>query len=247
MLVDGGFDDTHLAAGNPECDSATGGQCTSGRIDDALTDLTDPTSRQTERIDYVLLGGPRDCEVIGPTGLLNAEPADPPGSGGLVFPSDHTGVLATIECATTEAQQEAAPSATVTTSPPTTVGETAAPDPATLADVTATFETLFGGEVSDPDQKLAVLEDSDVLRPYFLESLEAQRAIAPRIRVRIDEVVLVDPTHADVTYSLLLDDAVVLDHLPGEAVEQGGQWLVTRRTYCDVSTQGQSEIPPPCQ
>jgi endonuclease/exonuclease/phosphatase family metal-dependent hydrolase len=247
VLVDGGYEDTHLLAGNTECDAATGAQCTSGRVDDALTDLTDPESRQTERIDFVLLGGPRACGAIDPTGLFNGEPADPPGRGGLVFPADHTGVQATIECDTTEAQRDAASSATVTTSPPTTSGDVDEADAETVAAITTTFETLFGGVVTDPEQKLTVLEDSEILRPYFLETFEAQKAIASRIEVRIDEVVLTDPSHAEVTYSLLLDDAVVLDHLPGAAVNVGGQWLVTRGTYCDVSTQGQPEIPPPCQ
>jgi len=246
VLIDGGYADTHLLAGNPECDPTTGEQCTSGRVDDAMTDLTDAASQQTERIDYLLLGGSRTCKAVDGTGLFNGEPADPPGDGGLVFPSDHTGVVATLECDTTAAQREEASEATVTTSPPTTAGQTDA-DPETVAGITDTFETLFGGAVSDTDEKLAVLEDSEVLRPYFLESFEAQRDIASRISVRIDEVVLVDPTHAAVTYSLSLDDAVVLDHLPGAAVKVGDQWLVTRGTYCDVSTQGQAEIPPPCQ
>jgi endonuclease/exonuclease/phosphatase family metal-dependent hydrolase len=246
-LVDGGYEDSHLAAGNPECDAETGAQCTSGRVDDAMTDLTDPASQQTERIDYLLLGGPRSCEAVDPTGLFNGEPADPPGHGGLVFPSDHTGVEATIECDTSDAQRDDASQATVTTSPPTTADPNAEADPDTVAAITASFDTLFGGAVTDPEQKLAVLEDSEILRPYFLESYEAQRSIASRIRVRIDDVVLTDPEHADVTYSLLLDDAVVLDHLPGAAVKVGDQWLVTRGTYCDVSTQGQPEIPPPCQ
>ncbi|MET0903380.1 MAG: endonuclease/exonuclease/phosphatase family protein [Acidimicrobiales bacterium] len=247
VLVEGGYADTHLVAGNAECDPATGDQCTSGRVDDALTDLVDPESQQSERIDYLLIGGSRHCDLTDPTGLFNGSPAEPPGAGGLVFPSDHTGVEATIECETTDAQREAASSATVTTSPPTTAGETIEVDPATEAAITESFETLFGGVVTDPDQKLAVLEDSEVLRPFFLESFEAQRDIASQISVRIDEVILVDATHANVTYSLLLDDSVVLDHLPGAAVEVGGQWLVTRGTYCDVSTQGQPEIPPPCQ
>ena len=247
VLVDGGYDDTHLLAGNDECAPATGEQCTSGRVDDAMTDLVDPTSLQTERIDYLLLGGSRDCEVADPTGLFNAEPADPPGDGGLVFPSDHTAVEAAIDCDTTDAQREGATDATVTTAPPTTTDPQAEPDPETVAAITETFTTVFGGEVSEAEAKLALLEDSEILRPYFLESYEAQRSIASRISVRIDEVVLVDPNHADVTYSLLLDEAVVLDHLPGAAVRVGDQWLVTRTTYCDVSTQGQDEIPPPCQ
>ncbi len=43
------------------------------------------------------------------------------------------------------------------------------------------------------------------------------------------------------------DLTAVLDHLAGGAVEVDGRWLVTRQTYCDVSTQGATEIPPPCQ
>lgn len=38
----------------------------------------------------------------------------------------------------------------------------------------------------------------------------------------------------------------VLDHLPGEAVLVDGRWLVSLRTYCDVSTQGAEVIPLPC-
>jgi len=32
-----------------------------------------------------------------------------------------------------------------------------------------------------------------------------------------------------------------------QAVEEGDTWLVSLRTYCDVSTQGSDTIPPPCQ
>ncbi len=245
-LLAGGFTDTHLEAGNQECDPATGVQCTSGRVDDALGDLTEPSSLQSQRIDYLLLGGRSACTAAQPTGLFNAAPATP-GTDGLVFPSDHTGVQATIECDTTEAQQEAAVTATVTSAPTTTSEPPGEVDADTLAGITDAFETLFGGDVTDVDRKLAALEDGEILRPFFLASYEAQRAIAARVRVRIDAVTLVDATHADVTYTLLLDDAAVLDHLPGAAVHAGGRWLVTRRTYCDVSTQGATEIPPPCQ
>jgi endonuclease/exonuclease/phosphatase family metal-dependent hydrolase len=245
-LTASGLDDTHLAAGQPECDPVSGAQCTSGRIDDAITDLTNPASKQSERIDYLFTGGTRACTVVPPTGLFNAEPATP-GPDGLVFPSDHTGVQATVECATTAAQRAAAPSATVTTAPTTSETQTGEVDPATLAAITDAFETLFNGDVTDVDQKLTALEDSEVLRPFFLQTYAAQQAIASRVRVRIDDVKLVDANHADVTYTLLLDGAAVLDHLPGAAVRVGDRWLVTRRTYCDVSTQGVSEIPPPCQ
>jgi endonuclease/exonuclease/phosphatase family metal-dependent hydrolase len=245
-LLAAGFTDTHLAVGNPECDPATGDQCTSGRVDDALVDLTDPGSRQSERIDYLFFGGRRACAPVRPTGLFNAEPAAA-SSDVVVFPSDHTGVEATLECETTEAQREAATTATVTTAPTTTSTGGAGVDPATLAAITDAFRALFDGDVTDVEAKLAALEDGEILRPYFLASYAAQGEIAARIRVRVDEVRSLDSTHAEVTYSLLLDEATVLDHLPGAAVQVNGRWLVTRRTYCDVSTQGVAEIPPPCR
>ena len=241
-----GFEDTHLAAGNSECDARTGVQCTSGRADDSLRDLTDPSSRQQERIDYLFVGGRRSCDTRTPTGLFNDAPADPPGAGGLAFPSDHTGVQATLSCATTDDQRASATSATVTRRTTTTVGADGAVDPETLAGITEAFHLLFDGDVTDVDAKLAVLEDGDLLREYFLASYEAQREIASRVRVRIDAARLVDPRHAEVTYSLLLDGQPVLDHLEGGAVRAGRRWLVTRRTYCDVSTQGQEQIPEPC-
>lgn len=245
-LLAEGFVDTHLAAGNPGCDATSGAQCTSGRVDDALTDLTDASSRQSERIDYLFMGGPRACTAVQPTGLFNGEPVAP-GPDGLVFPADHTAVGATIECATTKAQRRAATTATVTSAPTTTSATPDEVEPQTLAAITEAFRTLFDGDVTDVDRKLAALDDGELLRPFFLESYEAQKAIAAGVRVRIDEVTIVDATHADVTYTLLLDGAAVLDHLQGAAVQIGGRWLVTRRTYCDVSTQGASEIPPPCQ
>jgi endonuclease/exonuclease/phosphatase family metal-dependent hydrolase len=252
-IQSGGFTDTHFAAGLPECDPATGSECTAGRIDDSLTDLTNPSSRQSERIDYLFVGGPRRCSVVAPTGLFNAQPATT-GPGELAFPADHTGVETRLACVTTEAQRQAAASATVTTAattapaPPTT--STAAPgeaDSATVAAITAAFRAVFDGDVTDVDTKLSALEDAGALRPYFLATYAATKATAARVRVRIDDIRLVDPTHADVTYTLLLDGSAVLDHLPGHAVQIDGRWLVSRRTYCDVSTQGATTIPPPCQ
>jgi endonuclease/exonuclease/phosphatase family metal-dependent hydrolase len=241
-----GYRDTHVVAGNAECDAQTGAQCTSGRVDENLTDLSDPSSRQSERIDYLWIGGSRQCDVIAPTGLFNAEPAAG-APGGLAYPSDHTGVQAAIRCATTPDQRDAAAGVTLPTVSTTTLPASGGVDAATKAAVISAFETLFSGEVADVNAKLAVLEDADRLRSHFLESYEATKAIASRIRVRIDSMSPVDATHVSVVYSLLLDDAAVLDHLPGEAVKQGDRWLVSRRTYCDVSTQGAEVIPEPCR
>lgn len=245
---DAGFTDTHLAVGNDECDASTGAECTSGRVDDALTDLRDPGSRQTARIDYVFsrAAAGRDCRAVAPTGLFNAR-ADDRGRDGIVFPADHTGVEATLRCATTAGQRDGA---TAQTLPPTTT-TLAAPgggaNGADVAAITEAFRAVFDGDVTDVDRKLASLEDGELLRASFVDSYEKTRAVASRVRVRLDDVRLADADHADVVYTLLLDGNAVLDHLPGGAVRAGGRWLVTRRTYCDVATQGQTQIPEPCR
>jgi endonuclease/exonuclease/phosphatase family metal-dependent hydrolase len=248
VFRDAGFTDTHLAAGNDECASATGAGCTSGRVDDAMTDLTDPESTQTERLDYLFVGGGRSCDAAEPTGLFNAEPATA-GPRGLAFPSDHTGVEATLRCETTDAERRAASAADValTTTTTTTLPGGGEVDPATEAAITKAFSNVFDGDVTDVEVKLASIEDAERIRPHFIESYEATKAIAARIRSRIDDISLVDASHADVTYTLLLDGAPVLDHLPGAAVRQDGAWLMTLRTYCEVSTQGADEIPELCR
>ena len=241
-----GFVDTHLAAGNPECDPQTGTHCTTGRADEDLDDLTDPQSIQSARIDYLWRGGSRDCREVEPTGLFAAEPADD-GQSGLAYASDHTGVQATIECETTPEQRAAAlddPLPTTTTTEP---GGSEALDDATRAAVTEAFETVFNGDVTDVERKLTALEDGELLRDYFVEQFEAVRPIASRIRIRLDEMAPDGPDRVAVVYTLLLEEAAVLDHVPGAAVRVGDDWLVSRRTYCDVSTQGADEIPPPCQ
>jgi endonuclease/exonuclease/phosphatase family metal-dependent hydrolase len=247
VLHDAGLGDSHLEAGNAECDPVTGEQCTSGRIDDAMTDLEDPTSKQSQRIDYIWHGG-RDCTVGEPTGLFNGEAADGP----LAFPSDHTGVIATFRCSTSDDQLAAADDAPLPTTTTTTLPAGGTPPPETAAAITTAFETLFDattptGEVLDLDSRLAALEDGEQMRDQFRAMYEATKDLASRIKVRIDDITMTDATHAAVVYTLLLDGSAVLDHLPGTAVSEQGTWLVSLRTYCDVATTGADTIPPACR
>jgi endonuclease/exonuclease/phosphatase family metal-dependent hydrolase len=108
-LIERGWVDSHLAAGNPECDPATGVNCTSGRNDVTLTALQDPTARESERIDFIFVKAPKRCtpkydtaadgdhDGTG-TGLFAAQPATN-GRSGLVWPSDHTAVSMDMSCA----------------------------------------------------------------------------------------------------------------------------------------------------
>ena len=244
VLRDRGYVDTHLAAGNAECNEATGAECTSGRIDDALTDMTNASSRQTERIDYVWLAPLPRCGVVRSTGLFVPKGL-PGGGGGLVFPADHTGVEATIRCVTTAADRARAKrvirAGTTTTTRPTSI------PPETRAAVTQAFATVFNGSVTDPNVKLGALEDGEALRPSLLARMAQVGPLATRTAVRIDSMKATDADHVDVTYSILLDGAVVLDALPGHALKVGDTWLVSRRTYCQVATLGTDTVPEPCK
>jgi endonuclease/exonuclease/phosphatase family metal-dependent hydrolase len=108
-LIDNGWVDSHLEAGNAECDPSTGVQCTAGRDDVTLTALQDPNAREQERIDFIFVKPPKSCtpkfdtgtdadrDGTG-TGLFAAQPAVN-GPGGLVWPSDHTAVSMDLSCA----------------------------------------------------------------------------------------------------------------------------------------------------
>jgi endonuclease/exonuclease/phosphatase family metal-dependent hydrolase len=111
------WSDTTLAAGNPECVPATGVGCTSGRVDDDLSDLEDPALNQTERIDFVwlippatgstctaALDGPTDADGDGTATRLFADEPNPfapacgPSPDPICWASDHTGVQADVNC-----------------------------------------------------------------------------------------------------------------------------------------------------
>jgi hypothetical protein len=107
-IVSKGWTDSHLAAGNAECDLATGTNCTSGRADMSTDDLKNPSSKETERIDFLFVKTPRRCKArfdpandrdkdkLG-TGLFADKPVTN-GPGGLAYLSDHTGVAADLSC-----------------------------------------------------------------------------------------------------------------------------------------------------
>jgi endonuclease/exonuclease/phosphatase family metal-dependent hydrolase len=108
-VLEAGFVDSHLEAGNAECVPDTGVNCTSGRDDKSIEALKDPNARESHRIDFIFVKGPAGCELafdsdadgdgdgVG-TGLFFDEPAVD-GPGGIVWASDHTATSADISCA----------------------------------------------------------------------------------------------------------------------------------------------------
>lgn len=242
-ITDAGYVDAHLATGKPECDPSTGAECTSGRDDTTVASLRDPTSRQQERIDYVFLAPTPRCAVVD-SGLFDALPATN-GPAGLTYASDHTGVEATIECATTRADRVAAHRIRTTT---TTRVATSATVPASVGRrVTEAYETLFGGAVTDPDEKLAALDGAAALHDSFIARMQSVGDLATRTGVRIDSMTPAGKSAVDLVFTITLDGTPVLDQLPGRAIKIGGHWLVARRSYCQVATIGVETAPEACR
>ncbi|MDH4168289.1 MAG: hypothetical protein OEW42_01740 [Acidimicrobiia bacterium] len=106
-LTDEGFVDVFTLADLPECDPATGEWCTSGIGSDSdLDGLDDPDQRFESRIDFILVrstcgpavDGADDADGDGtPTGLWANTPSPEPVDG-VVWPSDHAGVVADLTC-----------------------------------------------------------------------------------------------------------------------------------------------------
>ena len=110
-----GWIDSHLAAGNAECDPISGEQCTSGRVDNDLSSLESPELGQVERIDFIFVvparPGARCAGVIqrfaphpqrpaATTGLFAGAPRFPCGPAPLptCFVSDHSGTQLNLGC-----------------------------------------------------------------------------------------------------------------------------------------------------
>ena len=117
QFTDRGWRDVYRAAGNPECDAATGVGCTSGREDESLVELESPAGNEVERIDFIFLIPPRngfpctaqldtpdDRDGDGTATRLFADAPNPfarqCGAAPLpiCWPSDHEGIEMDLNC-----------------------------------------------------------------------------------------------------------------------------------------------------
>ena len=232
VFDDAGFDDSHAAAGLGECDPSSGTGCTAGRDDTSLSDMTDPSTIQGSRIDYLLYRAPgRDCSVGEGTGLFNAEPA----AGELAFPSDHTAVALTLVCDAAEPEGVDL----VTAGLPEEFDEPDAADGQPVDEITAetittTFETYLDGSITDIELRIGQVEDLEGLRDAVRQVFEEVGTAGAAARGRVDSISRTSATTASVVYSILLNDQVIFDGRDGEAILIGGRWFVSKATSCDL-------------
>ena len=225
------FVDSHLAAGHPECDKATGAGCTAGRDDVTLADMRDPASLQRSRIDYLLYSAPgRDCAVSDGTGPFNAEPAP----GELAFPSDHTGVALALACDTAVVDRAVVDLALPDEPEPPAELEGQFVDSAAAEAITAAYETFFDGSIADIEARIDQIEDFAGMREAARLTFESSGDAGAGVRGRVDSISRTSSTTVEVAYSILLNDQVIFAGRTGEAVLADGRWLVSRATFCDL-------------
>jgi hypothetical protein len=113
--------------------------------------------------------------------------------------------------------------------------------------VITAYANVFSAKYPDPNQRLRSLENAAAFRASFVERMNSLGAIVNQTSVRIDSMTADGPNAVNLTYTILLKGAPVLDDLPGRAVRQQGTWLVAAKTYCSVATLGTKTVPAACQ
>jgi hypothetical protein len=145
-------------------------------------------------------------------------------------------LMAVTACGSSKHAASSTGSASPSTSTPSpsssgTGGSSA--DATTTTAVTTTFVTLFNG-MAPLDQRAALLQNATAFGSS-LGSLQSS-SILQTMTATVQKVVLVNPTQARVTYTLLFSGTPTLPNQTGTAVQSGGTWKVSATTFCSLLT-----------
>lgn len=133
--------------------------------------------------------------------------------------------------ATSAGATAAATSAMSETSGAMAPDSSSAADPATTKAVTDAFVTFFDAK-TPVDQRAAAVEKGDVFQPVL--AAQANNPQAQGTSATVSKVTSADPTHANVTYTLLMNGNPVLPDQSGKAVQVDGTWKVAAATFCTL-------------
>ncbi|MFW0793906.1 hypothetical protein AAFP30_08855 [Gordonia sp. CPCC 205515] len=129
-------------------------------------------------------------------------------------------------------------SAVATSSAPATA------DAATTKEITDAYTVFFNGQ-TPPDQRAALIQNGAAFTPVLQGLTQNPQSTATTVAVK--NVTLTDPTHADVTFDLLMGGKVVMPDQSGQAVQEEGTWKVASETFCTLmSVQGDGGQIPAC-
>jgi len=124
-------------------------------------------------------------------------------------------------CGSSSAGPGAPPSAT----PVTSFDATAA-----RAAITTSWQTFFNAKTPRATAE-GYLEDGASLGPAIAFAARLQRQEHLKENAKVTKIVFIDATTASVTYNLV---GTPLQGATGQAVYQGGKWLVSKNTFCGL-------------
>ncbi|MCU1392631.1 MAG: hypothetical protein JWM34_1059 [Ilumatobacteraceae bacterium] len=112
-----------------------------------------------------------------------------------------------------------------------------------MATIAANWTTFFQNTTSIPD-RVALLENG-----ASLQQAVEQRAADPlmgQASAQVLSVTIDDPTHATVTYNVLLNGTPALSNAQGTAVYVDGVWKVGAESFCALVSLGATAPIPGC-
>jgi hypothetical protein len=107
------------------------------------------------------------------------------------------------------------------------------PDAATLAAVTAAYNTFFDPKSTDAQVTNSV-QNGDALTGAVGNVDMSQ--YQGHSGVKVTKVVMQSPNVAKVTFDVSLDGQVILPNASGYAVKVGGDWKLAATTFCQLLT-----------
>ncbi|WP_267246075.1 hypothetical protein [Streptomyces sp. PR69] len=142
-----------------------------------------------------------------------------------------------------EPEATATPTATAATPTASPTGEQPSDPEAARAEVEENW-TLFFAPDTPTDERVAVLEDGEDLRPVL--TVLAADPNAGNTSADVTDVTFTSAAEATVTYDLKSGDTVLLPDSTGTAVLQDDTWKVSKKTLCGLaeqSTAGATALP----
>jgi len=105
------------------------------------------------------------------------------------------------------------------------------PSPSATALITANWEAFFSGKTSAA-KKIALLQNGQT----YAAVIQAQSGsgLASSASATVTKVTVTSPTHARVTYNVLLGTTPALTGQSGVAVYQDGTWKVGDASFCGL-------------
>jgi hypothetical protein len=125
-----------------------------------------------------------------------------------------------------------------TTSSPTSAGASTFNTASAASEVKQTWTTFFSKDTPIA-QKAALLQNGQAMAGAM--QAFGSNAMVSEVTANVTDVTFPSTTKADVTYSISLNGQVVENSMQGQAVFEGGKWLVADSTLCGLLQLAQSQ------